>query len=75
MPIENQIAIIFAASKGILDDIEQYDVGNFETKLLSYLDASHREILDSIKNTGEINDDTNSKLLKAIEDFKSGYKS
>ena len=49
-------------------------LGNFEAKLLSYLDASHRELLDAIKNTGEINDDTNTKLLKAIEDFKSGYK-
>ena len=48
MPVEKQIAIIFAAANGLLDDIEQSDVSNFESELLSHLDTSHNNILDSI---------------------------
>ncbi len=73
MPVEKQIAIIFAAANGLLDDIDQSKVNDFEDSLLSHLDASHKDILDSIKNTGAIDDNINDKLLKAIENFKSGY--
>ena len=75
MPVEKQIAIIFAAANGLLDDIDQSKVNDFEDSLLSHLDASHKDILDSIKNTGAIDDNINDKLLKAIENFKSGYSS
>ena len=73
MPVEKQIAIIFAAANGLLDDIEQSDVSNFESELLSHLDTSHNNILDSIKTTGAIDDKINDKLLEAIKSFKTGY--
>ena len=73
MDVEHQIAIIYAGSQGILDDIPNEKIGEFEKGLLDHLDANHEEILKTISSSGEISDETGEKLKKAIEDFKKGF--
>ncbi len=73
MNVEKQIAIIFAASKGYLDDIEAEKVSEFESGLFDYLDANASEELNSIKNEGDISDSVSGKLEKAIDDFKNTF--
>ncbi len=73
MSVENQVAIIYAGGQGMLDDIENDKVREFETGLLDHLKANHADILESIKSTGEISDETGEKLKAAIEDFKKGF--
>jgi len=73
MDVEHQIAIIYAGSQGILDDIPNEKVGEFEKGLLDHLDANHEKILKTISSSGEISDETGEKLKKAIEDFKKGF--
>jgi len=73
MNIEHQVAIIYAGSQGILDDIPNEKIGEFEKGLLDHLDANHEEILKTISSSGEISDETGEKLKKAIEDFKKGF--
>ena len=74
MDIEKQIAIIFAASKGQLDDLDIEEISDFETGLFEYLDANASDSLASIVNEGTISEDTGEKLEKAISDFKVGFK-
>ena len=74
MDVEKQIAIIFAASKGQLDDLDIKEISDFETGLLEYLDANASDSLASIVNEGTISEDTGEKLEKAISDFKVGFK-
>ena len=74
MDVEKQIAIIFAASKGHLDDLEIEEISDFETGLLEYLDANASDSLVSIVKEGTISEDTGEKLEKAISDFKAGFK-
>ena len=73
MPVEHQVVIIFTGGQGMLDDIPNDRVGEFEKGLLGYIDAKHSEMLAAIKSAGEISDEINKKLKKAIEDYKKGF--
>jgi len=74
MDVEKQIAVIFAASKGQLDDLDIEEISEFETGLFEYLDANASDSLASIVNEGTISEDTGEKLEKAISDFKAAFK-
>ena len=74
MDVEKQIAIIFAASKGHLDDLDIEEISDFETGLFEYLDANASDSLASIVKEGTISEETGEKLEKAISDFKAGFK-
>ena len=74
MDVEKQIAIIFAASKGLLDDLNIEEISQFETGLFEYLDANAADSLASIVNDGAISEETGEKLEKAISDYKAGFR-
>jgi len=73
MAVEHQIVIIFAGGQGMLDDIPSERVGEFEKGLLGFIDAKHSKMLATIKSAGEIADEVNKELRKAIEDYKKGF--
>jgi len=73
MSIEQQVAIIFAGGKGLLDDIPNEKVKEFEKGLVEYIVSNHSSIFDSIKSSGEISDDVSVELVKAIEDYKQVF--
>ena len=73
MTVERQIAIIFAASKGHLDDIEIENVSEFESNLFDYLEANASDQLSLIKESGDLSDDTSKSLDKLISDFKNSF--
>ncbi len=73
MSIEQQVAIIFAGGKGLLDDISNEKVKEFEKGLVEYIVSNHSDIFDSIKSSGEISDDVSVKLVKAVEDYKQVF--
>ena len=73
MTVERQIAIIFAASKGHLDDIEIEKVSEFESNLFDYLEANASDQLSSIKESGDLSDDTSKSLDKLISDFNNSF--
>jgi len=74
MDVEKQIAIIFAASKGHLDDLDIGQVSDFEAGLFEYLDANAPDSFASIVSEGSISDETAEKLEKAVSDYKVGFK-
>ena len=73
MAVEKQVAIIFAASKGYLDDIDVEKVADFEAGLFEYLDANASDQLKAIKDQGTISDENSDALDKAISDFKNSF--
>jgi len=73
MDVVNQIAIIFAGTKGHLDDIPIENISEFETGLFDYLDANNTKDLEVIRNEGIITDEVGDALEKAINDFKKGF--
>ena len=70
MDVEKQVAIIFAASKGQLDDLDVEEISEFEAGLFEYLDANASASLASIVNEGTISKETGEKLEKAISDLR-----
>ncbi len=73
MPIEEQVAVLFAGVNGYLDKIALGDIGRFESGLLDTLRGSGKAILDSISTEKKISDDTETKLKDAVETFAKSF--
>ena len=74
MPTEEQVASIFAASRGFLDDIEVKDVLPFEAGLLEMLRTEKPAILEDIRNRKKLDEDLEKRLSEAIQEFKVSFK-
>jgi F-type H+-transporting ATPase subunit alpha len=69
MPVEEQVASIYAGTNGFLDGIEVRDVTRYEAAMLSYLRSEHGDVLKSIRETKALDDDTAAKLKAALAEF------
>ena len=74
MPVEKQIIIIYAATKKYLLDIPVEDILRFESELFEFIDTKYPEIPEAIINTKEIDEETEQKLIKAIEECKAQFR-
>ncbi|KFD39726.1 F0F1 ATP synthase subunit alpha [Schleiferia thermophila] len=72
VPVEKQIAIIYAGTKNLLAKVPVEKVKEFEAEYLDYLDNKHRDILDQLK-TGQLNDQITSVLEKVAHELASKY--
>jgi F-type H+-transporting ATPase subunit alpha len=70
--VEHQVAIIYASTTGLLDDIPIKKVADFETEYLSILDANHRGVLDAIR-AGKLDDDSVETLKTVAVDVAKNY--
>lgn len=68
--VERQVAVMYAATAGYLDDVPVDRVRAFETDFLSYLDANFKTILDEIGSKKLLTDDLKSQLNSALKKFK-----
>lgn len=73
MPVENQVAILYAVTNGFLDDVVVEKVRNWERDFHKYLESSQKEVLKAIAEKKELTDEVISKLEKAIKEFKEIY--
>ena len=71
MPVEDQVIIIYAATKKYLLDIPTSQVLAFEKELFQYIDTKYPEIPKSIRETKEMKPETEELLKKAIEECKA----
>jgi F-type H+-transporting ATPase subunit alpha len=69
MPIEEQVASIFAGTQGFLDSIDAKDVVRYEAAMLSFLRSDKPEILKAIRDTKALDDDTAKALKDALTEF------
>ena len=70
MTIAEQVVSIFTGVNGYLDDLELNQIRDFEKDLFELIKSSHSDIIVSINSSGDLNDDTSSKLTSIIEEFK-----
>jgi F-type H+-transporting ATPase subunit alpha len=71
-PVEDQVASIWAGTKGKLDDVPLADVRRFETELLDHL-RRNTEVLSTIASSGKLEDETEKALGDAIDEFRNGF--
>ncbi len=73
IPVEKQTIMIYAGTKGYLDDIPASEVNRFEQEFYIFIDAKYSTILNSIRDSKNLDGDTEEELKKAIEDFKTQF--
>jgi F-type H+/Na+-transporting ATPase subunit alpha len=71
LKVEKQVMILYALTKGHLDDIPVTDVRRFEGEFLSWLDHNHTELLDHIRTTKGLPEDA--AMTAAITEFKKTF--
>ena len=74
MPVEKQVIIIYAAIKKYLMDIPVADILRFQNELFDYIDTRYPEIPGSIAATKVMDEETEQKLVKAIEECKASFR-
>ena len=73
MAVEQQVVTVWAGTSGLLDDVPLEDIRRFESDFLDRLRRDKSGILDAIRETGELSDDTVTALKDAIEEFRRGF--
>jgi F-type H+-transporting ATPase subunit alpha len=71
MPVEEQVAVIWASTNGIIDDVPVEQVREFESQYLDYLRTSKPELLERIVKEQRLSDELIADLRTASNDFKS----
>ena len=71
-PVEDQVASIWAGTKGKLDDVPVQDVRRFESELLDHL-RRNTGVLTAIAETGKLDEATEAELEAAVQEFRNGF--
>jgi len=70
MPVAQQVIAVFAGVRGFLDDVELINIKNIEKQIYEEIKSSSPDIIDSINNTGKLEEEIEKKLTSIIEQFK-----
>ena len=70
MPVEREVAILYAAINGYLDDVPLDKVAAFESGFHKFMETNRPEIGGQIASTKELSSETEEALKTAIEEFK-----
>jgi F-type H+/Na+-transporting ATPase subunit alpha len=71
--MEREVVSVWAGTTGQLDDVPVEDVGRFESELLDYIARERPGILDTIRETGVLSEDTVTALKDAVDEFRRGF--
>ncbi len=71
VPVEEQVIVIYAGTKGWLDTVPVDDVRRFESELLTTFRAQHADLLEQIRSSGALPD--TAKLDAALKSFVDGF--
>ena len=74
MPVEYQVIIIYAATKKYLLDVEVDSIRTFEKELFDFIDTKYSEVPKAIREEKQMSEETESLLIKAIEEFKKEFR-
>jgi F-type H+/Na+-transporting ATPase subunit alpha len=73
IPLEKQVAMIFIAGKGYLNETTVNKVTEVEKQFTEFLDNQYSAVLGNIKSTGQLSDESKEAILKAGEEFKLAH--
>jgi F-type H+/Na+-transporting ATPase subunit alpha len=73
LPVEKQIVIIYAGTRGFLDDLPTGKLGDFEKGLISHLTAKHPNVFENVREKKVLDKETEEELKKAILEFKTAF--
>src|SRR3954463_9608974 len=70
MPVEQEVMVIYAGTKGYLDDIPLNRVQEFQNAFLTYVDQRAAGLRDGLAQKKELTEDFEKQLKQALDDFK-----
>ncbi len=73
MSVEKQVASIWAASNGYMDDVPVASVSKFEKEFLTFLERTHKKVLPLIAKEKAVTPEVETQLKAAVSDFKKGF--
>ncbi len=75
IPVEKQVAIIYAVTKGILEKVAVENVKQYEAELFTYLDTDSEgaAVMQTIRNTGKLESDTEEQLRTVLNAFTAEF--
>jgi F-type H+/Na+-transporting ATPase subunit alpha len=73
VPLERQVAILYVATIGLLDDIPTPRVKDFEAQFMRFLDTQRSEVMQKLATTKTLDDDTAAALKAAADEFRKSF--
>ncbi|MEM6913458.1 MAG: F0F1 ATP synthase subunit alpha, partial [Pseudomonadota bacterium] len=73
LQVEEQVAVIFAGTRGYLDGIETAQVGKFEEEFLRHMHSQHEDVLTGIRDQKKLSDDLEKKLIEILDTFSKNF--
>jgi F-type H+-transporting ATPase subunit alpha len=73
LPVEKQVAILYAATTGRLDDVPTPRVKEFENQFYRYLETEHANVLDELGKTKNLTDELAKALDEALVEFRESF--
>ena len=73
LPVEKQVVIIYAGTRGYLDDIPVTAIRKFEDNLYPFIETKYPQIFENIRSKKQIDSETEELLKKALEEFKAQF--
>jgi F-type H+/Na+-transporting ATPase subunit alpha len=69
----DQVVSIFAGAKGVLDDLPLPDVLKFESEMLQHVRSEFPELLDELRDSGDLSESLSTRLLEVLTNFKAQF--
>ncbi len=73
VPVENQVVIIYAVLNGYLDKVDAEKVRLYESRLYEYMETKGRDVLEAIRDTGEVKKETEMRLKELLSAFTAEF--
>ena len=73
LPVEKQVVIIYAGTRGYLDDLPVKSIRKFEDELYPFIETKYPQIFENIRSKKQLDADTEELLKKALEEFKAQF--
>ncbi len=73
LPVEKQIVIIYAGTRGYVDGIQVGQIAAFEKGLYDFIEKKYPEIYETLRAKKQLDDETEKKLKKALEEFGTAF--
>ena len=73
MKVEDEVAVIYCGTKGLLENVPLDKVAEFEKNFLQLVNTKYPEVMESIR-AGKLDDDITAKLTEAAAEISGSYK-
>ena len=73
LPVERQVVLLFAGTKGFLDPIAVASISNYEQGLYQFMDARHSEVISRVASEKKLDDQLTADLENALKEFTEQF--